>query len=323
VSNRLVLLSGTPRAGTSTIARACAKHARRAGYTVRRVDLGNFDIDAARAAAWPEVAALLPPAFTGAFDSEDFDALPGVDEFLILQHLVSQLAERTDIVIVDAGQITDMLRLVTWLETVDGLARVTDAPWLRTEIARIKAGLWDAYATLRLVTTPDDAGDAAASVAGVTLAGFHLDGIVINRVPEKGGAWPKAWVKSQRKKVKEAMGWFGDLPVSRVALAPSAKKVSLSLAGDCGLDTAWTAPPISGVEADGDGYIWIIPMIDPLEQPIRVGYRGDAAYVQVGAHRRRLRMPSVVQRCTVVAADVDARSIRIHCTPDQRVWPTS
>jgi hypothetical protein len=322
VSNRLVLLSGTPRAGTSTIARACVKHARRAGYTALRINLGDLDINAARAAAWPDLAALLPPAFPGVFDAEDFDALPGVDEFLILQHLVTELEQRADIVVVDAGQISDLLRLVTWLETIDGLARVTDAQWLRSEIARIKAGVWDAFATLRLVTTPDDAKDAAASVAGVTLAGFHLDGIVINRVPAKGGPWPKAWAKSQRRAAKDATGWFGDLPVSRVPLVKSAKQVSLSLARDCGLDTPWTPIPVSGVEADGDGYIWIIPMIDPLGQPVRVGYRGDAAYIQVGAHRRRLPMPSVVQRCTMVSADVDASAIRIHCEPNPNVWPT-
>lgn len=299
------------------------QQARRAGYSVRRIDLGDFDIHAARAAAWPHLAALLPPAFPGAFDAEDFDALPGVDEFLILQHLVSELEPRVDIVVVDAGQIADLLRLVTWIETIDGLARVTEAQWLRSEIARIKAGLWDAFATLRLVTTPDDAAEAAASVAGVTLAGFHLDGIVINRVPAKGGPWPKAWAKAQRRTAKDAMAWFGDLPVSRIPLKASAKRVPISLARDCGLDTAWTPTPHAGVEADGDGYIWVIPMIDPLEQPVRVGYRGDAAFVQVGAHRRRLRMPSVVQRCTMVAADVDASAIRIHCAPNPNVWPTS
>jgi hypothetical protein len=318
VSNRLVLLSGTPRAGTSSIAAACAERATESGYRTQLIDLYDADLVELRHGAWGHLTGLLTDWLRiDGVTLPAADALvtvPGVDEFLLLRHLAVRLRERSDITVVDAGQTDALLRMVTWLETLERLGIAST--WLRAEIAKIIEVLFDAQATIRIVTTPDDATDALASIAGLTLAGFHVDGVIVNRVPRKKSSWPKAWVKQQRERAKAVDA--GDIPVSRIALG----KVRISLARDCGLDTAWTPQPRSTVEADGDNYVWTVPLIDPLHQSVRVGQLDSGVLVEVGTYRRYLVMPALVQRCSITRADVFADHIALHCEPNADVWPT-
>jgi arsenite-transporting ATPase len=153
----------------------------------------------------------------------------------------------------------------------------------------------------------------------MTLAGFHVDGVIVNKVPVKKDEWPKAWAKEQRARAKRVD--FGDVPVAKVRLRADERITGLSLATHFGLDTPWTPLPVNRVEAQGDGYIWSVPLIDPADQPVRIGYRGTSLLIEVGRHRRHLRMPSVVQRCVVTEAQVWPDSIRLICLPDARVWP--
>jgi arsenite/tail-anchored protein-transporting ATPase len=338
VSNRLVLLSGTPRAGTSSLARAAQRAADRAGFDTTLIFLDEVDLADRRRVLWPRLAeslrVLAPGVSLGNLESDDFVTLPGIDEILTLQYLADRLGPGGEVVIVDAGQIEELLRLVTWLETVDEIIDAVATPatvdgagdaadalaWLRGELGRIRSALFDAQATARLVTTPDDAALAQTYIAGLTLAGFHVDGVIVNKVPAKKDAWPKGWAKEQRARAKRAD--FGDLPIATVRLRADERVSGVSLAKHFGLDTAWTPLPVNRVEAQGDGYVWSVPLIDPADQPVRVGYRGTSLLIEVGRHRRHLRMPSVVQRCVVTEAQVWPDSIRLVCQPDTRVWPT-
>lgn len=317
MSNRLVLLSGTPRAGTSTIAAACVERTFEAGYRTQLIDLYDVDLVELRHGAWGHLTGLLTDWLRlDGVTMPQADALvtvPGVDEFLLLRNLAARLRERSDITVVDAGQTDALLRLVTWLETLERLGIAS--AWLRAEIAKIVEVLFDAQATIRIVTTPDDAHDAIASIAGLTLAGFHVDGVIVNRVPRKNSEWPKAWVKQQRTLAKAVDA--GAIPVSRVALG----KVRISMSRDCGLDTAWTPQPRATVEADGDNYVWSIPLIDPLHQSVRVGQLETGVLVEVGAYRRHLTIPALVQRCSITRADVLADHVALVCEPNADVWP--
>lgn len=336
MSNRLVLLSGTPRAGTTSLARAAHRAAERSGFDATLISLAEVDLAERRRVLWPRLAEVLrvlaPGVSLGNLDSDDFVTLPGVDELLTLQYLADRLGPGGEVIIVDAGHVEELLRLVTWLETVDEVIDAVATPatvdgagdaadalaWARGELGRLRSALFDAQATARLITTPDDAALAQTYVAGFTLAGFHLDGIIVNKVPAKKDAWPKGWAKEQRARARVD---FGDLPVATVRLRADERIRGLSLARHFGLDTAWTPLPVNRVEAEGDGYIWSVPVIDPADQPVRVGYRGTSLLIEVGRHRRHLRMPSVVQRCVVTEAQVWPDSIRVLCQPDTRVWP--
>lgn len=338
MSNRLVLLSGTPRAGTTTLARAAQRAAERAGYKTSLIALDNGDLVERRRVFWPRLCdvmqVLAPELSLGNRNSDDFVSLPGVDEFLILQGLADRLGPGGEVVVVDGGQVEELLRLVTWLETVDDVLNVLATPstvdgagaaadalvWVRGELGRIRSALFDAQATMRVVTTPDDAANAQLCIAGLTLAGFHVDGVIVNKVPGKKDDWPKRWAKEQRARMKRVD--FGDLPIGTVRLRTDDRVTGLSLARHFGLDTAWTAQPVNRVEADGDGYVWSVPLIDPADQPVRVGYRENSLLIEVGRYRRQLHMPSVVQRCVVTEAQVWPDSVRLMCQPDPRVWPS-
>ena len=338
MSNRLVLLSGTPRAGTTTLAHAAHRSAKRAGYQTSLITLDDSDLAERRRVLWPRLRdimhVLAPGLSLSNRTSDDFVTLPGVDELLILQGLADRLGPGGEIVIVDGGQVEELLRLVTWLETVDDVMSVIATPsavdgvgsaadsliWVRGELGRIRSALFDAQATVRLVTTPDDAANAQLCIAGLTLAGFHIDGVIVNKVPGKKDGWPKRWAKEQRTRAKHVS--FANLPVAKVRLRTDGRVTGLSLARHFGLDTAWTEQPLNRVEADADGYIWSVPLIDPADQSVRVGYRETSLLIEVGRYRRHLTMPSVIQRCIVTEAQVWPDSVRLTCQPDTRVWPT-
>ena len=338
MSNRLVLLSGTPRAGTTTLARAAHRSAERAGYQASLITLDDSDLADRRRVLWPrlrDIMHILSPGLSlSNRASDDFVTLPGIDELLILQGLADRLGPGGEIVVVDGGQVEELLRLVTWLETVDDVMDVVATPsavdgvgtpadsltWVRGELGRIRSALFDAHATVRLVTTPDDASDAQLCIAGLTLAGFHIDGVIVNKVPGKKDGWPKLWAKQQRARVKRVS--FGDLPVATVRLRTDDRVTGLSLARHFGLDTAWTEQPLNRVEAEADGYIWSVPLIDPADQPVRVGYRETSLLIEVGRYRRNLTMPALVQRCIVTEAQIWPDSVRLKCQPDSRVWPS-
>lgn len=317
MSNRLVLFSGTPRAGTSTIADACAQRASESGYRTELIELSDANLVELRHGAWGQLSGMLSDwlRLDGVTlpQADSLVTLPGVDEFLLLRYLAERLRERSDITVVDAGQTENLIRLVTWLETLERLG--VASAWLRTEIAKIVEVLFDAQATIRVVTTPDDAQDGVASIAGLTLAGFHVDGVIVNRVPRKKDDWPKGWVRQQRQLANGVAA--GGIPVSQVSLG----KVRISMAQHCGLDTAWTPQPRSMVEAEGDGYIWSIALIDPLHQPVRVGQLESGVLIEVGAYRRHFRLPALVQRCNIMRADVFADHVAMQCEPNLDVWP--
>lgn len=337
MSNRLVLLSGTPRAGTSTLAQAAERLALKAGFDASLISLDAVDLVDRRRAVWPHLGAivhLLAPSWASAGRaSDEFVTLPGVDEVLTLQYLADHLGPGGEAVIVDAGQIEALLRCVTWLETVEAVVDALMVPatvdhaggavdalaWLRAELGRIRSAVFDAQATIRVVTTPDDAALAQSCIAGLTLAGFHVDGVIVNKVPSKKGPWPKEWAREQRARARRVE--FGDLPVATVKLRTDDRVTGVSLARHFGLDTPWTPLPSNRVEAQADGYIWTVPLIDPADQPLRVGYRGNTLLIEVGRHRRHLVMPSVVQRCVVTEAQVWPDAVRLVCQPDTRVWP--
>jgi arsenite-transporting ATPase len=337
VSKRLVLLSGTPRAGTSTLAEAAVRKAGDQGYRTSFISVDQLDADALRRVMWPHIAdtlrLVMPHLDLANRDSADFVQLPGVDELLALREIAARVTSGADIVVVDAGNIDRLIASVGWLETVDDLLDLLQtaqfvegepqAPevvtTLRAQLADIRTALFDTQTTVRIVTTPDDAEAAARAIAGLSLIGLHVDGVIVNKVPRAKDGWPKPWLKDQRAKARRAVDLFGDLPVRRVRLA--AGRISVSLAKHFGLDTAWTEQSVTAVQAVGDGYHWVVPFLDPLDQPVRVGYRGDGVYVEVGQYRRRLRMPSVVQRCVITEAQVRPGTLTLICQPNPEVWP--
>jgi len=338
VSKRLVLLSGTPRAGTSTLAAAAVREAERHGYRTSFVSVDHQDVGELRRLAWPQIAEVLrlvmPHLDLTDRDNADLTQLPGVDELVVLRDIASKVNTDADIVVVDAGQVDRLITSISWLDTVDDLLDRVRTPQfvegepaapevvaaLRAQLAAIRAALFDPQATVRVITTPDDLKDAAHSIAGLSLVGLHVDGVIVNRVPKAKDGWPKAWVKDQRAKARAAFELLDPLPVSRVRLRSG--RIRVSLARHFGLDTAWTEPPMAAVTSVGDEYHWTVPLLDPMDQPIRVGHRGDGVYVEVGEYRRRLSMPSVIRRCVITEAQVSATALTLICKPNPEVWPT-
>lgn len=65
---------------------------------------------------------------------------------------------------------------------------------------------------------------------------------------------------------------------------------------------------------------WHQPLVDPTR--LGLGRAGDDLLVTISGFRYPVRLPSVLRRCTVAAADWADDELRIRFTPDPAVWPT-
>ena len=68
-------------------------------------------------------------------------------------------------------------------------------------------------------------------------------------------------------------------------------------------------------------YRWdvALPLVDP--QSVDLGRVDDDLIVSAAGMRRRLRLPSVLRRCTVTGARLDDGALSVRFAPDPAVWP--
>jgi anion-transporting ArsA/GET3 family ATPase len=122
---RLLLLSGTGGAGTSTIAQATALQAVADGARVQLIDLGNVrEASVARASAAQWLSALAADILI-LRDSErvlpeELAILPGIDEFLALAAITECVTDpEIDFAVVDVGSLGQLARLLMTIDTLD------------------------------------------------------------------------------------------------------------------------------------------------------------------------------------------------------------
>ena len=63
--------------------------------------------------------------------------------------------------------------------------------------------------------------------------------------------------------------------------------------------------------------------LPPLDATtLSLGRAGDDLIITVGALRRRIRLVSVLRRCTVDGAALRGSELTVRFRPDPEVWPT-
>jgi len=63
-----------------------------------------------------------------------------------------------------------------------------------------------------------------------------------------------------------------------------------------------------------------LPQLDP--GALTLGRVDDDLIISVGGLRRRVRLASVLRRCTVVDANLRRGELTVRFRPDPEVWPT-
>ena len=208
---------------------------------------------------------------------------------------------------------------------------------LLAELMAARALLADPAVTgVRLVLTPERVviAEARRLFTALSLHGFRVEAVTVNRVlpPHVGGEFLRRQRDGQRDALTQVEESFQDLPIRRVLQIPvepigvqrlSELAAEMFGTGETAVDPlASTGTPI-GIEVSGaDGWY-------RLALPLPLAERGDIALsrsgadlvVTVGDVRRRIALPSVLQRCTTEGASFEQGRLMIDFAADPALWP--
>jgi len=343
---RLLLLSGTGGAGTSTIARATARQAVADGARVQLIDLcDSKEASASRAAASQWLGALASDILVlrdaEQILPEELAMLPGADEFLALAAIAESVSQPDiDLVIVDAGPLDSLARLLMTSDTVNLLASSLltpamaiaradlDTPLsdLRSELQRIRECLESTDTAVRLACLPDERSIRELERALVTASiyGVHVDLIYVNQVPRSKDAWPKRWSAARRRMSARITDHFAlvpcrELPLRDVEGASIDERIRVVSKGS----SPWIAHGSRAVEiidAMGSGFTWTLPVHVPATGELRVGRTDDRVIIEIDGVTRARNLPSVLRRCVITRVVASPSELRIEFAPDPQVW---
>lgn len=200
----------------------------------------------------------------------------------------------------------------------------------------------------RLVTVPERVtlAETARIRSAVALLGLRLDAVVVNKllpqldppgVPRNDDGHPAIrWYRSRRREqldviaeLERAMGAVpivtaqhtGPEPVGLAALGALAYAVDAEPADAVREDPA--APALELESGTGLESVYAMRMYLPVVQPssLSLGRVEDDLIVGADGVRRRIRLASVLRRCSVAGAELDGDSLVVRFRPDASVWP--
>jgi arsenite-transporting ATPase len=235
----------------------------------------------------------------------------------------------------------------TWdatVEALDGLA---------AHLRGLRALLADHERTsIRLVLTPERvvAAETRRTLTALALHGLRVDGVVVNRLlpgPPPSLRGPAArWLRERHAEQQAVLAEFRALEGTalegatvRTAPYTAAEPTGLAAllevadvlygpddpaapgaAGPALLSVERTAG--EGTSADSE-FELSLRLPGAADGPLDLARVGDDLAVSLGGVRRMIALPSVLTRCTVVAARLDGDDLKVTFVPDPAVWPAA
>jgi len=213
------------------------------------------------------------------------------------------------------GQVHDALG--------DLLDRLTAARTLLTD---------PAHSDIRIVVTAERVviAEARRLLTALYLHGYPVGGVVVNRLlpDEVGDGFLVARREAETAAVHLVNESFAGLPTRRLPLAahepvgvPALAALGDQLYGT--EDPLGPPPPGPAVEVvGGDGrYALRVPLPLVERSSVDLTRSGDELVITVGPERRRVALPSLLQRCLVTGARFDGDVLVIGFEPDPARWP--
>jgi anion-transporting ArsA/GET3 family ATPase len=330
---RLLLLSGQPGAGTSTVAQAISYVLTGAGVEVvlpepaaRMRDIehgvGHILTSLGAECLGPDELSLLL----------DVD---GIAELLAVHDALS--TPGADVVVWDAGHAERLLRLRATVDSLPALAArlvtpstialgldakvVQDftADLLAIRDALVLESTWNA-----VVVTPDRGVGAYVEEhrAASSLLGSSVDCTIVNRFPRAKDGWPRPWAKAMRQRAT-ALALEGD----QVTFLPWLQSDPSSLRNLQRLGTRIDVvggggrPRLPEIVAEPNGTFSLhlhLPRVAP--DCVRVGRLDQALVVEVASLRRLVQLSPVLTRCRLVGAGFRGDVLIIRFERDEKQW---
>jgi arsenite-transporting ATPase len=206
---------------------------------------------------------------------------------------------------------------------------------LLAELMAARALLADPAVTgVRLVLTPERVvvAEARRLFTALSLHGFRVEAVTVNRLLPRGvgGEFLRRQREGQREAMTQVLESFAGVPIRRVAQSPvepiGVERLS-ELASGMFADVdpmAGGGSPI-GIEVSGsDGWYQLslpLPLVERGD--IALSRSGTDLVVTVGDVRRRIALPSVLQRCSTEGASFQQGRLIIDFAADPDLWPAS
>ncbi|MCA1006745.1 ArsA family ATPase [Rhodococcus hoagii] len=200
---------------------------------------------------------------------------------------------------------------------------------------------------IRLVTTPERMAFAETRrlLSGLALGALRVDALIVNgllpqldsdALTSNVGDWYRTRRAAQGEVLAELRDAAGDVtvltsgqvatePIGWEALDGMARTLYAGVAGPSAMLTADAAPIRVALESGSGGLesVYAMRMHLPLANPraLTLGRVEDDLVVGADGKRRRVRLASVLRRCTVRDADFDGSDLVVRFVPDPAVWP--
>lgn len=196
---------------------------------------------------------------------------------------------------------------------------------------------------IRVVTTADRVALAETRrvLSALALGALRVDAMIVNNLlPQQDSDSQGDWYRSRRAAQDEVLAELtavaGDAaillshqsaiePIGWEALADVARTLYAQVSDPAEMLADDTAPIRVGLES-GTGdleSVYAMRMHLPLANPrtLTLGRVEDDLVVGADGKRRRVRLASVLRRCTVRDADFDGADLVVRFVPDPAVWP--
>jgi arsenite/tail-anchored protein-transporting ATPase len=188
------------------------------------------------------------------------------------------------------------------------------------------------HTDIRIVITPERVviAEARRLLTALYLHGYPVGGVVVNRMlpDEVGDGFLAARRGAQASALHLVKESFAGLPTHHLPLAarepvgvPALVALGEQLYGaDDPLDAPPPGPAVEVVGKDGR-YALRLPLPLVERSSVDLTRSGDELVVTVGGERRRVALPSLLQRCEVTGATFDGDVLVVRFEPDPARWP--
>lgn len=173
--------------------------------------------------------------------------------------------------------------------------------------------------------------EARRAYTALSLHGYRVSGVVLNRLlpTDADGEWAARVRAGQQRQLTAAAESFSGLPVFHAPLravepvgVAALAELAVEVYGDRDpLPAADASPP--GLEVGGGqgAYTLTVPLPLADRGQVSLTRAGDDLVITVGAQRRRIALPSLLQRCLATGAGFQDEALVVAFVPDPARWP--
>ena len=292
--------------------------------------------------------------------AEELTVIPGAEEVLALLELrLHATSGEWDVVVVDCAPTAETLRLLALPEALGWymervfpaerrivralkpvLSRAAGVPMpeetvfdavqrLHAELDQVRALLTGPDASVRLVLTPETMvlAEARRSYTMLSLFGYRVDGVVVNRIfPDQGAdEWRRGWVRSQAQVLDRVESSFAGLPIWRspyrpgepVGVEPLGRLAAEVYAGTDPLAVPTGQGPFR-ITRTGRGAVLHLALPFATREEVDLARNGDELVVSLASYRRLLTLPSGLARHRIAGARVRAGELQVRFEEESR-----